>query len=107
VYVIEGHPDAWIDGNLHRLNPGDGVGFPSGTGIAHCFINNTDAVARLLIVGERTRPGDTWFYAHHPEQNERIRAKGKLWENPPKRAMGTHDGLPDVLRAKANLGTRN
>lgn len=30
VYVIEGTPDVWIDGNLHQLNPGDGVGFPPG-----------------------------------------------------------------------------
>jgi uncharacterized cupin superfamily protein len=25
VYVIEGNPDAWINGHLHRLAPGDGV----------------------------------------------------------------------------------
>src|SRR5262249_45621820 len=42
VYVIDGHPDVWIDGELHRLDPGDGVGFPSGTGIAHTFFNNTE-----------------------------------------------------------------
>src|ERR1700678_2272362 len=27
VYVIEGTPDVWLDGTLHRLRPGDGVGF--------------------------------------------------------------------------------
>src|SRR3954463_6212335 len=42
VYVIEGEPDVWIDGELHRLAPGDGVGFPCGTGISHTFINNTE-----------------------------------------------------------------
>jgi uncharacterized cupin superfamily protein len=42
IYVIEGTPDVWIDGELFRLAPGDGVGFPSGTGIAHSFLNNTD-----------------------------------------------------------------
>jgi len=24
VYVIEGTPDVWLDGTLHRLKPGDG-----------------------------------------------------------------------------------
>ena len=37
VFVIEGEPDVWIDGHLHRLGPGDAVGFPAGTGIAHSF----------------------------------------------------------------------
>src|SRR5262245_56032676 len=43
VYVLEGAPDAWLDGRLYRLREGDSVGFPSGTGLAHTFINNTDA----------------------------------------------------------------
>src|ERR1700744_767854 len=29
VFVIEGRPDAWIDGDLFPLEPGDGVAFPS------------------------------------------------------------------------------
>ena len=35
VYVIEGTPDVWLDGVLHRLGPGDAVGFPAGTGLCH------------------------------------------------------------------------
>ena len=38
VYVIEGTPDCWLDGALHRLQPGDAVGFMPGTGVAHTFI---------------------------------------------------------------------
>ena len=41
VYVIEGTPDVWLDGHLRHLKPGDGVGFPAGTGIAHTFLNNS------------------------------------------------------------------
>src|SRR5437016_6171423 len=46
VYVIQGEVDAWIDGEIHRMRPGDLAAFPAGTGICHCFINNTadDAV---------------------------------------------------------------
>ena len=32
VYVIDGTPDVWLDGNLYRLQPGDAVGFPAATG---------------------------------------------------------------------------
>src|SRR5476651_139707 len=55
VYVIEGTPDVWLDGYLHRLAPGDGVGFAVGTGLAHTFINNTESDVRLLVVGECSR----------------------------------------------------
>jgi uncharacterized cupin superfamily protein len=41
VYVIAGTPDVWLDGELYRLRPGDAVGFPSGTGICHSFLNNS------------------------------------------------------------------
>ena len=41
VFVIEGRPDAWIDGELFPLQPGDSVAFPAGTGICHTFLNNT------------------------------------------------------------------
>src|SRR6266481_334195 len=37
VYVIEGNPSVWIDGYLHQLKAGDGVGFLAGTGISHTF----------------------------------------------------------------------
>ena len=51
--MLDGAPDLWLDGNLHRLAPGDGVAFPNGTGIAHCVLNNSDAPVRLIVVGER------------------------------------------------------
>ena len=58
VYVLEGTPDVWIDGELFRLAPGDGVGFPAGTGIAHSFLNNTDEPVRLIVVGEAPKAGE-------------------------------------------------
>jgi uncharacterized cupin superfamily protein len=95
VYVIEGSPDAWIDGKLFPLNPGDGVGFPAGTGICHTFINNTDRDVRLLVVGEATKKENKCFYALNEKQNGILKQKGILWENPPRHKLGDHDGLPD------------
>jgi uncharacterized cupin superfamily protein len=95
-FVIEGHPDVWIDGVLHRLNPGDAVGFPSGTGISHTFINNTDSDVRLIVAGEKSKPDNKCVYPLHPERNKEI--KDFLWEDYPKQNLGPHDGLPDKLR---------
>lgn len=96
VYVLEGEPDAWIDGRLYRLREGDGVGFPPGTGIAHTFLNNTGRDVRLLVVGERKRADNQVHYPLHPRRNAEI---GQLhWKDCPPRDLGPHDGLPDLQR---------
>ena len=48
VHVLEGTPDVWLDGVLHRLQPGDSVGFKAGDGLAHTLITNTPQPVRLL-----------------------------------------------------------
>lgn len=92
VYVIEGDPDVWIDGRLHHLHPGDGVGFPCGTGISHTLLNNTDAPVRLLVVGEASKKSNKVFYPLNLER--RAQLKDGWWEDAPKRELGQHDGLP-------------
>jgi uncharacterized cupin superfamily protein len=92
-YVIEGHPDVWIDGDIYRLNPGDAVGFPAGTGIAHTFINNTDKDVRLLVVGEANKPTNKIFYPMHPERRNHVQ-EGTWWDDAPKRSLGPHNGEP-------------
>lgn len=101
VYVIEGHPEVWLDGHTYKLNPGDGVGFPIGTGISHCLINNTDKDVRLLSVGEKSRPESKCFYPMHPKRNAEGKEKGWLWENPPTSELGPHNGLPDKANQNA------
>ena len=94
VYVIEGTPDVWIDGHLHRLKPGDGVGFPPGTGVSHTVINNTDSPVRLLVVGDARRPDDRGHYPVNPEGNEMLKKRGTHWADAPKRELGPDDGGP-------------
>src|SRR5215472_58054 len=55
VFVIEGEVDAWIDGVVHPMQAEDFAAFPAGTGICHCFINNSGRDALLLVVA---RPQD-------------------------------------------------
>lgn len=89
VHVIEGRPDAWIDGELHALSPGDSVAFPSGTGIAHSFLNNTDEDVRLLVVGEKRKSENRGYYPLNPG------VAGEFeWIDAPRRQLGPHDGRP-------------
>jgi uncharacterized cupin superfamily protein len=89
VYVLEGNPDVWIDGTLHRLSPGDAVGFPAGTGICHSFLNNTGTEVRLLVVGERSKPENR---IHYPLNQDHERTRSDAWTDVPPRQLGGHDG---------------
>ena len=41
-FVLEGAPDLWVDGYLHRLAEGDGITLNARTGMPHTLINSTD-----------------------------------------------------------------
>lgn len=102
VYVLEGTPDAWIDGHLHRLSPGDAVGFPAGTGICHTFINNTESEVRLIVVGEKPKDDNRIRY---PRNEAHESTRPDRWFDWPERELGPHDGLPDLVRkARAPSG---
>jgi len=98
IYVIEGNPQVWINGNIYDLEPGDGVAFPAGTGVGHTFINNTKSDVRLLVVGEANKDENKCLYPLHPERNAEI--KDFCWKDAPKHKLGPHDGLPDQLRSR-------
>jgi uncharacterized cupin superfamily protein len=97
VYVIEGEVQAWIDGNLHRMVAGDFAAFPAGTGISHCFINNSERDALLLVGGEVAKAENRIFYPLNPSRRVDLKP-GDWWDDVPQHAQGPHDGLPDRLR---------
>lgn len=97
VHVLEGTPDVWLDGVLHRLQPGDGVGFPAGSGLCHTFINDTDAVVRLLVVGDVAKPDNKVRYPLNPDRKN---YREDLWDDAPERTFGPHDGLPKAVRER-------
>jgi uncharacterized cupin superfamily protein len=98
VFVIEGRPDAWIDGELFPLRPGDSVAFPAGTGICHTFLNNTPAEVRLLVVGEKPKPENRIRYPLNPKREA---AYSDRWEDPPARVFGPHDGRARIVDSGA------
>ncbi|MCU0828729.1 MAG: cupin domain-containing protein [Tabrizicola sp.] len=96
VLVLEGAPDLWLDGALHRLGPGDAVGFKAGTGVAHSFLNNTASDVRLLVAGDRPRPENRVIYPVDPDRKP---LRSDWWDDAPTRPLGPHDGLTDQARA--------
>lgn len=103
VYVIEGEVDAWIDGHLHRMRVGDLAAFPAGTGICHCFINNAEAEALLLVGGEANKESNRIFYPLNPSRRVDLKPSD-WWDDIPARELGPHDGLPDRLREANSKG---
>jgi uncharacterized cupin superfamily protein len=91
VYVIEGNPHAWIDGHLHPLKPGDGVGFVPGTGIAHTFLNNTADTVRLLVVGEANKDENRIHYPVNPELRP---IRKDWWDDAPAAPLGSDSPMP-------------
>jgi uncharacterized cupin superfamily protein len=98
VLVEAGHPEVWLDGEVYRLRPGDVVGFPPGTGLAHTFINNAPETARLVVIGERPRSDNKIWYPLNPERKAHV--GDAEWWVPEKTDLGPHDGLPDLLRKR-------
>ncbi len=97
VFVIEGTPDVWLDGHLHRLKPGDAVGFVPGTGLCHSVLNNTEAEVRLLVVGDTDRAENRIYYPRNPERKP---LRPDWWHDAPERPLGDHDGLTDARRTE-------
>jgi uncharacterized cupin superfamily protein len=97
VYVLEGEVDAWIDGVLHAMRPGDFAAFPSGTGISHCFLNNSEHDVLLIVGGEASKRDNRIYYPLHPQRRNDL-PSSEWWDDVPKHRMGPHDGMPDALR---------
>lgn len=95
VYVLAGEVEAWIDGDTHTMHPGDLAAFPAGTGISHCFINNSSSEVLLLVGGESPKLGSRIFYPLNPSRRADM-DESNWWADVPERKLGPHDGLPDA-----------
>ena len=98
VYVISGVVGAWVDGDVHKMVAGDLAAFPVGTGISHCFINDSDQEVVLLVGGEAPRQGSRIFYPLNPSRRSDM-DPSNWWNDVPKRELGPHDGLPSAARS--------
>jgi uncharacterized cupin superfamily protein len=61
VYILEGELTARIGVRAFAMKAGDYVCFPAGQKAGHCLVNNSGAVCRYVIVGERN-PNEVVVY---------------------------------------------
>lgn len=89
IYVVSGRPHVWINGFIYQLEPGHAIGFPAGTGIAHCFLNNTDTEVEMIVLGDRTKQENKCSFPINYELKE-VR-KNIWWHDVPKQSLGGHN----------------
>ena len=95
IYVVKGQPHVWIDGYIYKLHAGLVVGFPAGTGISHCFINNTDTDVELIVLGERTKKENRCYFPLHTDR--KFQDPDFWWEPSPIIQIGPHSSEADDL----------
>ncbi len=91
LYVLKGSPIVWINGKRYLLKEGDSVAFPSGTGIAHSFINESNDDVLLLVSGETSKKENRCSFPVNPEEKEFCNI---WWDNPPIHEIGNDSPLP-------------
>jgi uncharacterized cupin superfamily protein/8-oxo-dGTP pyrophosphatase MutT (NUDIX family) len=92
VYVISGEIDLWLNGKIKKMVKGDCIGFPGGTGVGHCFINNYADDCEVFVSGDRTKSDNQ--YNFHLDQSLKKDCGKKWWDQMPSQSLGDHDGLP-------------
>jgi uncharacterized cupin superfamily protein len=93
-FVLEGVPDLWADGYLHRLKEGQGVGLNARTGLVHSLINNSDSDARVFVFTEAFRRNSRAVHPLEPHLKEQLAKSGMWWEEAPQRKLGPNDAKP-------------
>ena len=99
-FVIEGTPDLWLDGHLHRLKEGDGIAFHAGTGEAHSLINNGGVDAHVFVISEAFRRNSR--VKHHLDEasDENLKKMGMFWADAPVQRLGPNSGRPGDLSGR-------
>ncbi|EPZ52140.1 cupin domain protein [Bacteriovorax sp. BAL6_X] len=92
VYVISGEIDLWLNGKVKKMTKGDCIGFPAGTGVGHCFINNYEYSCELFVSGDRTKPDNQYHF--HLDQSLEKECGDRWWKDMPTQVLGGHDGWP-------------
>ncbi len=98
VFVISGEIDLWLNGYIKTMKAGDCFGFPAGTGVGHCFINNGNKNCEIFVSGDRTKKHNRYYFHLDPGLKEVC--KEKWWDDMPQQNLGEHNGLPGKVEDK-------
>ncbi len=98
VFVLSGEIDLWLNGRIKTMKAGDCIGFPAGTGVGHCFINNSGSECRIFVSGDRTKEENQCYF--HLDPSLKKECGNFWWEECPVQDLGDHDGWPgEVLNS--------
>lgn len=92
VFVIAGEIDLWLNGKIKTMSRGDCIGFPAGTGVGHCFINNSEVDCELFVAGNKTIISNRYHF--HLDPSLATECGDKWWDDIPKQDLYGHNGLP-------------
>lgn len=77
VLVLDGRVTLRLGEERHAMQAGDYVCFPAAQKVGHCFVNESDAPCRLLVIGER-EPNEVCVY---PDSNKiMVRGIGEIYD---------------------------
>lgn len=93
-FVLEGTPDLWADGHLHRLKEGEGVTLNARTGMAHSLINNSETDVRIFVMSEAFRRNSLAVHPGDETGNENLRTMNMFWADAPRHRLGPNGGQP-------------
>ncbi|WP_052610289.1 cupin domain-containing protein [Bacteriovorax sp. BSW11_IV] len=93
VYILKGTPIVWINGHRYQMREGDSVAFPSGTGIAHTFINESGEDVELLVAGETSKKDNLCSFPINPEMLEKSPIP---WKDAPLQEIGSDSAMPET-----------
>ncbi len=96
VYILDGALTARIGAEQYDMKAGDYVCFPAGQQLGHCLINNSGAVCRYVVLGERN-PKEIVVYTDSNKVLVRALGRRAIFDLGARRSYwdGENTGLPD------------
>jgi uncharacterized cupin superfamily protein len=79
VLILEGQVTLRLGDQSHEMKVGDYVCFPAGQKAGHCFVNNSGAVCRFLIIGEKN-PNEVCVYTDSNKVMVRALGRGEIYD---------------------------
>lgn len=102
VYVLEGTPDIWVNGKLHRAKANDIIFFPPNSNLAHAVYNNSKEDVVMIVIGEQNQKDDKIYYPEHPARNEECKEGGYFWADRPEAPeFTTHKNITEIEQKDA------
>jgi uncharacterized cupin superfamily protein len=103
VYILEGALTVRIGADTYAMKAGDYVCFPAGQKAGHCLVNDSGAICRYVIVGERN-PNEVVVYTDSGKVLVRALGRRAIFDLAATRGYwdGENTGLPKGERPPAD-----